>query len=85
MSNKTKITPIIYTVCVELTYRDKTYTSEYNEMTNGEIMDLTDTINEVISGNMYPFTINNKKDTFFFGENVLKESIITIYKSIKTT
>lgn len=65
-------------VSIKLEYRDKTYTSDYAEMTEEEYKQMTDLIEKIVEGKVTYFTFKKANQNFYFGQKILQESIVTV-------
>lgn len=65
-------------VSIKLEYRDKTYISDYAEITEEEYKQMTDLIEKIVECKITYFTFKKDNQIFYFGQKILQESIVTV-------
>lgn len=65
-------------VSIKLEYKNKVYNSDYKEITEEEKNQLTDFIKKIVEGNATHLAFKKDNQEYYFGKEILKESIITI-------
>ena len=65
-------------IAIVVEYKDKVYTSDYIEYTEDKKKELISFIEKVVRGDVSFMSFKSYSYTHYFGENILKESIITL-------
>lgn len=68
-------------ISVSIEYRGKEYNSDIREFTEGEFEEFQSIINNIMQSNVRFFNMDIDGQVVYFGEEVLKHSILTIIKT----
>ena len=63
---------------IKLEYDDKTYQSDFTEVSQEELEALDELVCNAVSGQMNYLSFKAGKVRYYFGEEVVKESVISI-------
>ena len=67
-------------VYIKLEYKEKVYRSRYQELDGDEMETLENLMQKITDGDASRFQFENNNETYYFGRNILNESIITVIK-----
>jgi len=65
-------------ISIKIEYKEKVYTSDYIEYSENEIQDLKAIITRICKGEAGYFIITKMNQEYYFGSEILKDSILTI-------
>lgn len=70
-------------VAINISYDDRSYTSDYKQLTDNELSELHNLCEKAIEGKLTYMQIYSENKEYFFPKNILERSVISlVYSSV---